>query len=227
MGKNKKQDLFQLNIKGEPTKIQKQVLNFLKTNNLSLLTGDPGTAKTFMAVYHGLTLLTEGAIKEIVLAKPLQETGKSMGFLPGTEKEKYLPYLDSFISAVDKILSPGAYDYLISQKKIRFEPVNFIRGTTFEYSFVILDEAQSMTLHELIAYSTRLGSSSNMVIMGDVYQSDIKNSGLPAFRKIITGIPGVGQMELGDEYQMRSGLILEIYKNFKKFLNETNVFSNS
>lgn len=225
MGTRKKvyEDSFSLNIKKEPTKIQKQVGNFLRSNQLSILTGDPGTAKTFLSIHYGLTLLRDGAITEIVLSKPIQEVGKSMGFLPGTEEEKISAYMDSYTATFDKILGMGSYSYLVKAKKVRFEPVNFVRGTTFENSLVILDEAQGLTLHELITFATRLSDSSKMIILGDVYQADIKNSGLPQFKKIVNNIEGVGQLELGDEFQMRSGLVLSMYKNYKKYLHETGV----
>lgn len=225
MGTRKKvyEDSFSLNIKKEPTKIQKQVGNFLRSNQLSILTGDPGTAKTFLSIHYGLTLLRDGAITEIVLSKPIQEVGKSMGFLPGTEEEKISAYMDSYTATFDKILGIGSYSYLVKAKRIRFEPVNFVRGTTFENSLVILDEAQGLTLHELITFATRLSDSSKMIILGDVYQADIRNSGLPQFKKIVDGIEGVGQLELGDEFQMRSGLVLSMYKNYKKHLHETGI----
>lgn len=217
------QDSFSLDIKREPTKIQKQVGNFLRSNQLSILTGDPGTAKTFLSIYYGLQLLRDGAIAEIILSKPIQEVGKSMGFLPGSEEEKISAYMDSYTATFDKLLGVGAYGYLVKASKVRFEPVNFVRGTTFENALVILDEAQGLTLHELITFATRLSDSAKMIILGDVYQADIKNSGLPQFKKITNNIQGIGQMELGDEFQMRSGLVLEMYRNYKKHLHETGI----
>lgn len=225
MGTKRKtyEDSFTLNIKKEPTKLQKQVTNFFKSNQLSILTGDPGTAKTFISIHYGLTLLKDGAISEIILSKPIQEVGKSMGFLPGTEEEKISAYMDSYTATFDKLLGVGSFKYLINAKKVRFEPVNFVRGTTFENALVILDEAQGLTLHELITFATRLSDSAKMIILGDVYQADIKNSGLPTFKKITQDIQEIGHMELGDEFQMRSGLVLEMYKNYKKHLHETGI----
>jgi phosphate starvation-inducible PhoH-like protein len=225
MGTKRKtyQDSFSLDIKREPTKIQKQVGNFLKSNQLSILTGDPGTAKTFLSIYYGLNLLKDGAITEIILSKPIQEVGKSMGFLPGSEEDKISAYMDSYTATFDKLLGVGGYGYLVKSKRVRFEPVNFVRGTTFENALVILDEAQGLTLHELITFATRLSDSAKMIILGDVYQADIRNSGLPQFKKIVSDIQGIGQMELGDEFQMRSGLVLQMYRNYKKHLHETGI----
>lgn len=209
---------FFINLKVEPTKIQKQVLNFFRSNQISILTGDPGTAKTFLSVYYALSLLRDGAIEKIVLAKPLREVGESMGFLPGSQEEKVAAYLESYISSFDKILGEGGFKSLLAQKKIEFDPVNFVRGNTIEQSFVILDEAQNMTLHEIISYATRLSSTSQMIITGDLLQSDIKKSGFKTFQEIMEGIPGISSKELGDEFQMRSGLVLAMYKAYKKYL---------
>jgi phosphate starvation-inducible PhoH-like protein len=202
MGTKRKtyQDSFSLDIKREPTKIQKQVGNFLKSNQLSILTGDPGTAKTFLSIYYGLNLLKDGAITEIILSKPIQEVGKSMGFLPGSEEDKISAYMDSYTATFDKLLGVGGYGYLVKSKRVRFEPVNFV-----------------------ITFATRLSDSAKMIILGDVYQADIRNSGLPQFKKIVSDIQGIGQMELGDEFQMRSGLVLQMYRNYKKHLHETGI----
>lgn len=203
--------------------LQKKVINFFRTNNVSILTGDAGTGKTFCAIYYGLMLLKDKAIEEMVISKPLIEVGSKIGFLPGSEAEKVSVYMDSYSATFKKIVGEGMYQYLIASKKVRFEPVNYVRGTTFENSLVIMDEAQGLSLHELITFATRLSESSQLLILGDPFQADIKNSGLDPFIAISRGIDKIDHMELGDEYQMRHPMIVQLYKNYKEYLLKQNV----
>lgn len=202
------------------TTLQKKVLNFYRSNKVSIVTGDPGTGKSFTAIYYGLMLLADGAIDEIVITKPLIEVGSKLGFLPGSEQEKTSVYMDSYNATFKKIIGEGAFTSIMNAKKIRFEPVNYVRGTTFENSLVIMDEAQGFTLHEIITFVTRVSESSQLIVLGDLWQADIKNSGFDPFIQICRNIGGIDHMELGDEYQMRNPMIVELYKNYKKYLSE-------
>ena len=105
------------------------------------------------------------------------------------------------------------------KNKIKFETLGFIRGRTFDYSCLILSEANNCTLYELITVATRVAHTSKLLINGDFYQADIKNSGFKSFISIVENIDGVGVMELGDEFQMRNPMIVQIDKNYRVFLN--------
>lgn len=201
------------------TSKQKNILNFLRTNKISCITGDPGTSKTWSSIYYALLLLSEGAVDTIVISKPLIEVGKSMGYLPGSEDEKYTPYLDSYITTFNKIIGEDATRNLINGKKIVFEPVNFIRGVTYEHSIVIFDEVQNASLHEIITFITRCSDNTPIILLGDVWQSDIKNSGFQTFIDNFPGLQGIDHMYLDETYQMRSKLITDIYKTYKELLS--------
>lgn len=201
---------------------QKKVLNFFKSNKISCLTGDPGTGKTFLSIYNALKNLEERPDYKIIITKPMVEIGKSMGYLPGDEKEKISAYLDSYLDTFHKIIGEETTSYLIKNKKIVFEPLNFIRGVTYEYAFVILDEAQNATLHELVTLVTRVADNSLITIIGDDWQSDIKNSGFIKFIDLFASdVEGVDYMHLGEEYQMRSEMIVHIYKIYKRELENS------
>jgi phosphate starvation-inducible PhoH-like protein len=95
-----------------------------------------------------------------------------------------------------------------------------MRGNSFEYSTVILSEAQNCTLHELISIVTRVSANSKIFINGDFSQSDIgRKSGFRDFVRILNGVDGVGIMELGDEHQVRNPMIVDINKRYKQYLN--------
>lgn len=220
MKKQPKYEEGQFSFKVQLRENQNNVLNFFRSQPISILTGDPGTAKTFLSLHYALSLLKDGAIKEIIISKPLQEVGKSMGFLPGTEAEKVSVYLEPYQDNIDTLIGDSHFTRLIKEKKIRFETINFSRGKTFKNAVVIMDEAQNLSLHQLITFITRLDDSSRLIILGDELQADIKDSGLNILRtKITPGIEDIGFMELSDEYQMRNATIVALYKNYKTYLS--------
>jgi phosphate starvation-inducible PhoH-like protein len=216
MRKQTKHSTF--NFECQYSNLQKKVINFYRTNTVSIITGDPGTGKTFTAIYYALMMLKDGAVEEIIISKPLIEVGSKLGFLPGTEQEKVSVYMDSYAGTFKKIIGEGPYNNLLNSKKVRFEPVNYVRGTTFENAIVIMDESQGLSLHELVTFVTRISESSQLILLGDLWQADIKNSGLDPFIRIARGIDKIDHMELGDEYQMRNPMIVNLYKNYKQYL---------
>mgnify|MGYP003648135831 FL=1 len=202
--------------------IQKPISKFLKIHDISIVTGMAGTGKDFICMHTALSYLTEknGKYDKIIISKPIVETGRSMGALPGDVSEKIDPYRSSFDAIVNEILPRGENKAAMTlKKKIEFEPVNFVRGNTFKNAIVILSEAQNCTLHELVSFATRLDKSSKMFLNGDIDQSDIGNvSGLNNFMNITDNIHGIGRVELGDEHQTRNKLIVKITKNYSSFL---------
>lgn len=205
--------------KAQPKQNQKQVINFLRSNEISILTGMAGSGKDFLCLYRALEGLDQGEFDKIVLIKPIVEVGRSMGFLPGDEEDKTSAYEKSFYENIKKITSTAFFNKYKS--KIKFEPVNFLRGNTIEYSAVILSEAQNLTLHELISTTTRISHNSKFFVNGDLMQSDIgRKSGFKDYISILKNVDGASYMELGEEFQMRSKIIVDITKEYIKFLNK-------
>jgi phosphate starvation-inducible PhoH-like protein len=200
---------------------QKVVVNFLRDNEISIITGFPGTAKDFCCLYRGLEGVIKKEFEQLVLIKPIIEIGRSMGYLKGEEVEKYAPYIKSFTDNITKMI--GSTETKRLGKKIKYEPINFVRGSTWDYSCIILSEAQNCTLHELISVITRVAKSSKIFLNGDLTQSDIgKRSGLKDLMKILQDVDGVGMLELGDEHQVRNPMIIEITKKYRTFLKNKN-----
>lgn len=209
-----------INLLVENTSKQKEILNFYRDSIISCLTGDPGTGKTFTAIYFALLGLSKGTYEKIVITKPLIETGKSMGYLPGSEAEKIYAYLNSYNYIFEKIIGQNTYKALLNAKKISFEPMNFCRGISYDYSIVICDESQNATLHELVTFATRLSDTSKLILLGDDLQADIRNSGFKTFISLFEGIEGISYKHLGEDFQMRNPLIVNIYKEYKNYLNK-------
>ncbi len=144
------------------------------TTYMSFVDGPAGSAKTYIAVLGALRLLNEQKISSIVYIRTIVESAsRSMGALPGELDEKFKPWSAPLIDKLEEIISPGVQDNLFNKGIIKCIPVNFTRGLTFRNSFVIIDEAQNMTVDELTTVLTRFGDGSKYVVIGDSLQSDI------------------------------------------------------
>lgn len=198
---------------------QKPISKFLKDNVISFLTAAPGCGKDFICMYTALEYLVNKEVENIIITKPIVEVGRSIGYLPGDLSEKLDPYRKSFDAIIGDILGNSDAERIKNlKKKIIFEPINFVRGNTFKNSIVILSEAQNCTLHEIISFMTRLHESSKMFINGDLMQSDIGNkSGLEDILKIVTNVKGIAHKTLGDEFQTRHPMIVQLNKEYIKY----------
>jgi phosphate starvation-inducible PhoH-like protein len=140
---------------------------------ITSVTGPPGSSKTFTVCYYAVKLLNKGLIKKIILTKPLETSGEDLGFLPGTEKDKTAPYLNSFLDNLELMINPSALKMMLDTGVIKFVPVAFMRGRTFKDAFIILDEAQNLDIKQLMTFITRFGTNSKVAIIGDESQNDI------------------------------------------------------
>lgn len=199
--------------------IQKPIAKFIRQNQISIITGAAGSAKTHIAMHVALEYLLEkqNGYDKILLTKPVVEVGSSLGFLPGTIDEKLEPYQTSFKEILDTLLGKTAATKK-TRDKIGFQPINFVRGNTTKNSIVILSEGQNATLHELITFITRLDKTSKMIIEGDLLQSDIGNkSGLRDLLKIVEKVNGIETISLGEEHQTRNKIIVDLNREYNKF----------
>ena len=207
-------DIFRI----QPNELQKQVINFIRTNEITLLSGESGTGKDTCCLFRGLDGLIKKEFEKMLIIRPIVESSSSkLGFLKGDLSEKTNPYEQFYFDHLNKMLNKVELTRVKS--KIEFEVCNFVRGKSFEYSYIIVSEAQSFRLEELMTIVTRLSSSSKIVFNFDPMQSDIGNkSGIKDFIKILEGVDGADYMHLGAEYQMRNPMIVQINKNYRDFL---------
>jgi len=199
---------------------QKEIVELIKKNQITLLIADPGCGKTTIALFHALTELRKGNIDKIVLTKPIVEVGKSIGFLPGTADEKIEQYLRSYTDNMEKIVGKLETEKLFKEERVIFEPIQFCRGISFENSCIIADEIQGASLHEQISFITRKSSTSQLILMADPFQTDIRNTGIFELIKILENEENIGIRELDESFQKRDILIQKIYKKYKAHLNK-------
>ena len=140
---------------------------------LVCLTGIAGSGKTFLTLLTALNALNEGLCDRIVVTRSIQPVGRDLGFLPGDLQEKMAPWMAPLVDNFRHAFKDLSYfNNMIDRGQIEIAPLSFIRGRTFNNAFVIVDEAQNATIHELKTIVTRLGENSKVVLMGDTDQVD-------------------------------------------------------
>lgn len=167
------------------TKNQDSLLRALNSSPLVVTTGPAGVGKTWCAVNHAVNQLVSGRTTRIVMTRANIPTGRSLGFFPGTIIEKLEPWLAPMISVIKQRLGANDYDNKVRLGQIQLYPLETIRGTSFDDTTLLVDEAQNLTYEEVKALTTRLGENSQIVLMGDPTQSDIRANGLSTLKNII------------------------------------------
>ena len=153
---------------------QKELLDSLKTSNQIFILGPAGTGKTYVTATYAADLYTLKEIDRIVITRPHVAVGKDIGFLPGTLEEKTYPWALPVLDVLQKHLGKGTVDTAIKNGNIEMAPLALMRGRSFDNSFIIVDETQNITIHELKMLLTRVGEGSKIVLNGDAQQSDLK-----------------------------------------------------
>lgn len=176
---------------------QSKLLDIIANNDVTFGLGPAGTGKTHVAVVKAVEMFNKGEVKRILLARPAQEAGEKLGYLPGDQKQKLDPYMRPLYDEMTKVMGKPKMDKLMSEGIIEIVPVGLMRGRTFEDAFIIVDEAQNCTREQTKMAMTRLGNGSKMVFTGDPEQTDIiADSGLAWAAGKLEGIEGIGQIKL-------------------------------
>ena len=112
--------------------------------------------------------------RKIVVSRPVQPLGKDIGFLPGDMKEKMMPWLMPIQDNMETILGEDKsyLDEFIERGKIEIEALTYIRGRSINNAFIVIDEAQNLTAHEVKTILTRVGENTKIVLTGDIEQID-------------------------------------------------------
>lgn len=140
------------------------------------VTGPAGTGKTYIAASIAAELFIQKRISKIILTRPNIPAGKSLGFFAGTIEEKIAPWVVPLTEVLQQRLGQGRYEIALKRKDIEIVPFEVMRGRSFNNAFVILDEGQNLTPHEMKMFLTRIGEDTKVVINGDLLQHDLKDT---------------------------------------------------
>ncbi|TFG62163.1 MAG: PhoH family protein [Spirochaetales bacterium] len=137
--------------------------------------GPAGTGKTYLSVAHALKEILTRQRRKLILTRPVVEAGESLGFLPGDLIQKISPYLRPLYDAMEALVPFDVINRLEESRTLEIAPLAYMRGRSFQDSYVILDEAQNTTKEQMKMFLTRLGEGSKVVITGDITQIDLPN----------------------------------------------------
>jgi phosphate starvation-inducible PhoH-like protein len=194
----------------------------IRNSILSVVHGPAGTSKTYTTCYTALALLADKKIEKIIITKPIQESGENLGFLPGDIKEKLDPYKQSYYTTFCKMIGKSTTDFLFSTEEIIFEPLAYMRGSTYDNCVMLLDECQNASIKQLMLWVTRLGKDSKAVMMGDTSQYDVRkrDSGYNDFIKMVDGMNDLFLFEFNNEDIVRNKFLVEIANRYDKYRSE-------
>jgi PhoH-like ATPase len=162
-------------------KEQSYAIDLLLDENIRLVTlvGKAGTGKTLLALAAGLKrTMEDGIYTRMLVSRPVMPLGRDIGFLPGDVDEKLNPWMQPIFDNLEFLFSSGtrkgprAYAELLESGQIQVEPLTYIRGRSLPAQFMIVDEAQNLTPHEVKTIITRSGDGTKIVLTGDPGQID-------------------------------------------------------
>ena len=146
--------------------------------DLVILTGPAGSGKTLLALAAALEMVVErNMYDKILVTRSTPEIAESIGFLPGTEEEKMLPWLAAITDSLEVLHKhdenvKGSMSYIMEKANIQYKSVNFMRGRSIQNSIVILDESQNLTASQLKTIITRCGEGTKLIVGGNLAQID-------------------------------------------------------
>ena len=218
------QDVICITSKGRPVKPktigQKQYMDSVEHNTVTIGVGPAGTGKTYLAVAAAVAAFRDKQVNRIILTRPAVEAGERLGFLPGDLQSKVDPYLRPLYDALFDMLGAETYQKYLERGNIEVAPLAYMRGRTLDDSFIILDEAQNTSREQMKMFLTRMGFGSKVVITGDITQIDLpadKTSGLKEAMKVLKDVEGVGICKLTQEDVVRHVMVQRIIEAYDRY----------
>ncbi|MGH7177050.1 MAG: PhoH family protein, partial [Tepidisphaeraceae bacterium] len=201
---------------------QTMALDLLLDDSIKLvsLIGQAGTGKTLLAIAAGMTkVLNEDVYQKLLCARPIMPLGRDIGYLPGAKEEKLTAWMQPIFDNMSYLLSnrlagdsprdqhaslssvEQRIKQLMDAGQIVLEPLTYIRGRSIPHQFMIVDESQNLTPHEVKTIASRVGEGTKLVLTGDATQIDnpyldSSSNGLSYLVERLKGKPIVGHITL-------------------------------
>ena len=223
------QDVLCITAKGRPVKPktigQKEYIQSVLKNTVTIGVGPAGTGKTYLAVAAAVAAFRDKQVNRIILTRPAVEAGERLGFLPGDLQSKVDPYLRPLYDALFDMLGAETYQKYLERGNIEVAPLAYMRGRTLDDSFIILDEAQNTSREQMKMFLTRLGFGSKIVITGDVTQIDLpgdKVSGLKEAMRVLKDVEDIAICRLNEADVVRHVIVQRIIRAYEEDENRRN-----
>lgn len=200
-----------------------------KENYILTVIGPAGTGKTLLTCNSAIQRLQNNEIEKIIITRPVVPVEEDIGFLPGTLVKKMDPWTRPIFDIFEEYYSKSLINNMVMDGKIEISPLAYMRGRTFKNAFIIADEMQNSSPNQMYMLLTRVGINSNLVITGDLEQSDksANNGLLDLINKIEnnTKEKNIDLIKFGSEDVQRSKLVSQIMNLYNK--NEHTLVKNN
>ena len=200
------------------TENQRDYILDINESDVTICTGPAGTGKTAVAVGLASEYILNKKVEKIVITRPVVEVGaRGLGFLPGSLNEKMQPWLVPLLEEMNAYLSKQTVNSMRASNSIEIAPLEYMRGRTFDNSFMILDEAENCTFEQIKMFLTRIGQDSKMVINGDIEQTDLhqQDNALSECAERLEGVKGLSVCELTEQDIVRNSIISRVLSRLK------------
>ena len=197
---------------------QRRMVSEIQNNDILFAIGPAGTGKTYTSVALAVKYLKNKKVKRIILIRPAIEVGENLGFFFFFLKEKLDPYMQPIYDALFDMLPITKLNEYLEDGTIQIAPLAFMRGRTLDHAFVILDEGQNTTPHQMKMFLTRMGKSAKFIITGDKTQIDLplkQSSGLTHAQSILKDINEISFVNLDGKDIIRHKLVKKIINAYK------------
>ena len=156
-------------------------------NNIVFAIGPAGTGKTLLCTQMGIKSFMEREVKKILITRPAVSVDEQHGFLPGDLKEKMAPWTRPIFDIFEKHFSIQQIEMMLAENLIEIAPLAYMRGRTFEDSWIIADEMQNATKSQMKMLLTRIGNGTKMIVTGELKQHDrgFSENGLSDFVQLV------------------------------------------
>jgi phosphate starvation-inducible PhoH-like protein len=198
---------------------QTKYIEDMVNSDVTFCSGPAGCGKTAVSVGLACEYLLQQKVKKIVITRPVVESGRGLGHLPGTLIEKINPYLVPILEEMNMYLLSHNVEEYRDSGIIELCPLEYMRGRNFHDCFMILDEAQNATFEQIKMFVTRIGRNSKAVINGDLRQSDLEadGGGLLTCMNHLADVEGVSICELDYCDIIRSDVVSRILKKLHEY----------
>lgn len=205
-----------------PNAEQKKLVQSIKDNSITLVSGNAGTGKTLFSIQTLFQLLKCNTINQILIIRLIIESEEEeIGALPGDDLQKLRPFLLPIIDNLERFLPIGEIKYLIAEERIKILPYSYIRGRSFHNKGIIVEESQNLRTNQIMTIATRIAEGTKIVFNGDDKQTDLHGRhGIEFLHDLFNDIEDIGIVKFKQKEIERHPIIAKLLER-KELLENT------